>query len=73
MSYARVLVEIELLEELRHSMEISLPKGPILHQKVVYENLPKYCNFCHVLGHSRLLCPKASAATNPVFPSQPPA
>jgi len=71
MSYARVLVEIDLLEELRHSVEISLPEGPTLHQKVVYENLPKYCNFCHVLGHSCLLCPKASAATNSVSPSQP--
>ena len=71
MSYARVLVEIDLLEALRHSVEISLSEGPTLHQKVVYENLPKYCNFCHVLGHSRLLCPKASAATNLVSPHQP--
>ena len=46
MSYARVLVEIDLLEELRHTVEISLPDGPTLHQKVVYETLPKYCNFC---------------------------
>ena len=33
MSYARVLVEIDLLEELRHSVEISLPESPTLHQK----------------------------------------
>ena len=64
-------MEIDLLEELRHSVEISLPESPTLHQKVVYESLPKYCNFCHVLGHSRLLYPKASASTNPVSPSQP--
>nr|TKS17480.1 hypothetical protein D5086_0000013040 [Populus alba] len=71
MSYARVLIEIDLLEELRHSVEISLPDGLALHQKVVYESLPKYCNFCHVLGHSRLLCPKAAAASNLVSSSHP--
>jgi hypothetical protein len=61
-SYARVLVEIDLLEDLRHSVEISLPEGPALRQPVVYEALPKYCTFCHVLGHTRLLCPKAAAS-----------
>nr|TKS15655.1 hypothetical protein D5086_0000031150 [Populus alba] len=71
MSYARVLVEIDLLEELCHSVEISLPDGLTLHQKVVYETLPKYCNFCHVLGHSRLLCSKVAASTNLVSSSHP--
>ena len=71
MSYVRVLIEIDLLEELRHSVEISLPDGIALHQKIVYESLPKYCSFCHVLGHSRLLCPKAAAASNLVSSSHP--
>jgi len=66
MSYARVLVELHLLEELQHSVEVSLPDGITLHQKVIYETLSKYCNFCHVLGHSRLLCPKAAANANTV-------
>jgi len=71
MSYAQVLVEIDLLEELQHSVEISLPEGPTLYQKVVYETLPKYCNFCHVLGHTHLLCPKAAAAIKIVPYHQP--
>jgi len=71
MSYARVLVEIDLLEELRHSVEITLLEGLTLHQKVVYETLPKYCNFCHVLGHTRLLCSKAAASINLVPCLQP--
>nr|TKS08440.1 hypothetical protein D5086_0000103210 [Populus alba] len=71
MSYARVLVEIDLLEELRHSVEITLPDGLTLHQKVVYETLPKYCNFCHVLAHTRILCSKTAASTNKVPCPQP--
>ncbi|KAJ6925329.1 hypothetical protein NC651_009867 [Populus alba x Populus x berolinensis] len=71
MSYARVLVEIDLLEELRHNVKISLPEGSTLQQKIVYETLPKYCNFCHVLGHTRLLCSKAAATTSKVPCPQP--
>uniref|UniRef100_A0A2K1XY33 DUF4283 domain-containing protein n=1 Tax=Populus trichocarpa TaxID=3694 RepID=A0A2K1XY33_POPTR len=66
-----VLVEIDLLGELRHSIEVSLLEGPTLHQKVVYETLPKFCNFCRVLGHSRLLCPKTATNTNKGPSSQP--
>nr|TKS17470.1 hypothetical protein D5086_0000012940 [Populus alba] len=71
MSYARVLVEIDLLEELRHNVKISLPEGSTLLQKIIYETLPKYCNFCHVLGHTRLLCSKVAATTSKVPCPQP--
>lgn len=50
LSYTRVLIKIDLRKELRHSIEVSLPFGPTLYQKVVYETLSKFCNFCHVLG-----------------------
>ena len=36
MSYARVLVEIDLREVLQHSVAVSLLSGPLLQQKVVY-------------------------------------
>ena len=61
LSYARVLVEIDLREDLQHSVVVSLPDGSPLHQQVVYEALPKFCNFCNALGHNRILCPKATA------------
>ena len=74
LSYARALVEIDLLEELQHSVAITLPEGPVLHQQVVYDNLPKYCHLCHVLGHTHLLCPKAAAnATTLTCPPLSPA
>nr|TKS10924.1 hypothetical protein D5086_0000078290 [Populus alba] len=59
MSYARVLVEIDLLEEFQHSVEISFLEGLTMHQKVVYE------------GHTRLLCPKATTAIKIVPCHQP--
>ena len=64
LSYARVLVEIDLLEELLHSVDVLLPNGSTLNQKVIYETLPKFCKHCHVLGHSSLLCPKVAAVAN---------
>ena len=65
LTYARVLVELDLREDLQHSVEISLPSGPVLNQIVVYEALPKFCNHCNVLGHTRLFCPKATVSPPP--------
>ncbi|KAJ6880942.1 hypothetical protein NC652_034075 [Populus alba x Populus x berolinensis] len=65
LSYARVLVELDLREDLQHSVAVSLPSGPTLNQRVVYEALPKFCNFCNVLGHTRLLCPKVAVSPPP--------
>jgi hypothetical protein len=39
-SYARVLMEVNLLSDLPYSIEVTLPNGNILHQQVVYETLP---------------------------------
>ncbi|KAJ6880841.1 hypothetical protein NC652_034010 [Populus alba x Populus x berolinensis] len=60
LSYAHVLVEIDLRKDLQHFVEISLPFGPTLYQKAIYEALPKFCNYCNVIGHTRLLCSKAA-------------
>ncbi|KAJ6868561.1 hypothetical protein NC651_033593 [Populus alba x Populus x berolinensis] len=49
LSYARVLVELDLHEDTQHSIEVSLPSGSVFQQKVVYESLPKFCNFCNAL------------------------
>nr|TKS06661.1 hypothetical protein D5086_0000120850 [Populus alba] len=66
LSYTRMLVEIDLREDLQHFVVVSLSSGPTLHQKAIYEALSKFYNYCNVLGHTRLLCPKAAAsATKP--------
>ena len=43
LSYARVLVELDLLGNLTYSINIILPNGAPLVQSVVYETLFKFC------------------------------
>jgi len=43
LSYARVLVELDLLSNLIYSINIILPNGATLVQSVVYETLSKFC------------------------------
>lgn len=57
-SYARVLVEVDLLAHLRSFINVILPNGNTLTQKVIYETLPKFCKHCKVLGHSTGACSK---------------
>ncbi|KAJ6370147.1 hypothetical protein OIU76_028424 [Salix suchowensis] len=57
LSFARILVEIDLLADLKHSVCITLPNGASLNQKIVYETLPRFCKHCRVIGHNTSLCP----------------
>jgi len=59
-SYARVLVELDLLDDLIHSVDILLPNGTALTQRVIYETLPRFCKHCKVLGHATGVCSKAT-------------
>ncbi|KAG5228958.1 DUF4283 domain-containing protein [Salix suchowensis] len=65
-SYARVLVEVDLLSELRSSINVTLPNGNPHIQRVIYETLPKYCKLCKVLGHSTGACAKGKAEVRSV-------
>ncbi|KAJ6868613.1 hypothetical protein NC651_033633 [Populus alba x Populus x berolinensis] len=65
LSFARVLIELDLLDELPSSIPICLPNGTTLNQSVVYETLPKFCKHCRVLGHSTGACTKFSIPVDP--------
>ncbi|KAG6754709.1 hypothetical protein POTOM_040503 [Populus tomentosa] len=54
----RFTVEVDLLADLRSSINVSLPNGNSLIQKVIYETLPKFCKHCKVLGQSTGTCSK---------------
>jgi hypothetical protein len=60
LSYARVLVEINLLPDLPYSIEVTLPNGSIFSQQVVYETLPRFCKHCRTIGHITSTCTKSS-------------
>jgi len=55
-SYARVLVELNLLADLKSSIVINLLNGSTLNQPVIYETLPRFCKLCKVLGHNTGSC-----------------
>ncbi|KAJ6377603.1 hypothetical protein OIU76_026557 [Salix suchowensis] len=74
LSYARILIEIDLCKPLRDHIAVSLPNGVIIDQQVIYETLPKFCTHCHVMGHLVASCskvPNAKAAN--VLPKSLPA
>jgi len=64
LSFARVMVEVDVSKELVSSVEMRLPTGVVYHQAVVFEFRPKYCKKCKVFGHMEGDCNKVSAGRN---------
>ena len=57
-SFARVMVEVHLIDDLPHSISLSMPDGTIINQKVIYEYKPRFCSFCCITGHTSNVCRK---------------
>lgn len=53
-----------MAKELTRDVVIHLLDGSLRDQHVTYENLPKYCKECNMLGHSLLGCKKKPAPKN---------
>ncbi|KAJ6904042.1 hypothetical protein NC651_021251 [Populus alba x Populus x berolinensis] len=64
LSYARVLVEVNLLSDLPYSIDINLLNDNLLKQQVIYETLPRFCKHCRTLGHLTSTCPKSVSLTD---------
>jgi hypothetical protein len=56
LSYARVLIEVDLLVDLPNSINFVLPNGMLLLQLVVYKSIPRFCKHCQVIGHTDSAC-----------------
>jgi hypothetical protein len=56
LSYARILVEVDLLQELPNVIQVVLPNGTPLSQQVTYESLSRFCKRCRVIGYSANAC-----------------
>ncbi|GFS37427.1 phytochrome and flowering time regulatory protein [Actinidia rufa] len=63
-TYARCLVEIDMAKKLVHSVDLLLPEGGVHQQMIYYENLPKYCPLCKVVGHTKENCKSITKPTN---------
>ncbi|XP_058775952.1 uncharacterized protein LOC131650248 [Vicia villosa] len=50
-SYARVLIEVDVTKELKQHITIRDPTGEKVSQQVEYEWEPPYCNQCNKVGH----------------------
>jgi len=59
-SFARVLVEVDVSKDLVTSVEVKLPTGVIYDQLVVFESTPKYCKKCKTFGHGDVGCNKGA-------------
>lgn len=58
LEYARVLVEMEVKEELVTKIPLKLPNGKIKNQTVVYEWKPLKCAKCGKFGHYKEFYPR---------------
>ena len=62
-TYARCLVEVDLAKELTHSVTLVLP-GEVEHEQAIfYENLPRYCPHCRMMGHTKESCKRMKPNT----------
>ncbi|XP_058741549.1 uncharacterized protein LOC131613926 [Vicia villosa] len=50
-SYARVLIEVDVTQELRQHITIGNPRGEKMIQQVEYEWKPPFCKSCNKVGH----------------------
>lgn len=51
-SFARVLVEIDVTQDLPKEVMVEDPNGRYFKQRVMYEWLPPYCKKCSMLRHN---------------------
>jgi hypothetical protein len=59
--YARVLVDIDLANELRYRVLVER-KGYAFFVDLEYENLPDFCAYCKIPGHHVDICKKRKMA-----------
>lgn len=50
-SYARLLIEVDITKELIRTIPIENEEGKLIEQQVFYEWTPAYCTMCKKIGH----------------------
>lgn len=62
LSFARILVEVDVLKDLHNTVQICAPEGEEFEQVVIYESVPKFCSLCSSIGHGTAHCPSLKSA-----------
>ncbi|KAL9375206.1 hypothetical protein Peur_032085 [Populus x canadensis] len=57
-SFTRVMIEVDLSVDLLHSVNLSMPDGTTIKQRVIYEFLLKFYSHCCMSGHTNTVCLK---------------
>ncbi|KAI3452548.1 hypothetical protein Pfo_009212 [Paulownia fortunei] len=65
LSVARIYVEVDLRQALKNNVYLGISSQMIL-QKIIYENVPRYCTDCSHLGHDTASCYGNGNAPRPV-------
>ncbi|GAU13228.1 hypothetical protein TSUD_245980 [Trifolium subterraneum] len=68
--YARVLVDVNLAQELRFGVSVER-KGFAFFVDIEYENLPDYCTFCNCVGHHFENCKRRKDGAQKDFSKKP--
>ncbi|XP_062093651.1 uncharacterized protein LOC133799668 [Humulus lupulus] len=63
MQFARVLVEIEISEDLPKTVQFLNEKGKLMEQLLEFEWLPTQCRGCKVYGHTERMCNRKQTET----------
>lgn len=50
-SYARLLIEVDITKPLTYKIQIEGEQGRMIEQQVYYEWVPMFCHKCHKVGH----------------------
>ncbi|XP_070056687.1 uncharacterized protein [Nicotiana tomentosiformis] len=66
-TYAKVLIEMDITKELPRAIKVTHPKGREFMQEIVYDWVPEFCHTCMQVGH---ICKKEEQPTQKIKPKQ---
>jgi len=66
-SFARVMIKVNLYADLPHFIKLSMLDGTIIKRRVIYEYKPRYYSICCIPGHTINVCQKLNSGAEDTF------